>query len=203
MDNFHDILFPGGLSSFACRRMEFDNAHITCKSGREVRVARKSNMYKIYNFDQALLSRNEFETFYHFFLARRGIKYSFRFQDMADYQISKQEHNGQDIINNDYALCLYKRYYDELEAYVHPVVLPKSESLVIKVNESPMERGEYQIQGDGKVQFKESALKIGDKITLDLEFDNLVRFANDKFEYYLTKDGAFALKSVEMIEVMP
>lgn len=198
MTDFHDINLPYHIGIFALSRVEFSTFCAKTKSGREVRNANSLVPTRNYSLKNCHLSKTQFESFYNFFYARCGQRFAFRLRDSADFRARDQI-----IGKGDGSLVefqLVKIYPDPISPYIREINKPRAESIKIYQGENFFEIETLDLE-TGKVKL--TAPPANDQeLYASFDFDVMVRFNKDSFQYSFNNDGTISLDDVNLVEVV-
>lgn len=198
MTNFHNINLPSFLEIFACGVSEFSTSYASTKSGREIRSSDNIIPRKKYILRNCRLSESQFELFNSFYVARAGRRYSFLLKDYFDYKVEKQLIAVGDGVTDQFQLR--KTYFDSISSHVRSIKKPKQDTILIWVDQEQQNIKELD-ENLGKVTLGAPPPEHS-QVIASFEFNVVVRFNNDSFEYSFNDDGTISLDNIEMIEVI-
>ena len=197
MSNFHNINLPSYIEVFAVATIEFSTICASTRSGREVRGSSGSVPKRSYLLKDCRLSRAQFEVFNSFFYARCGKRYAFCLKDHCDFKAKKQI-IGMSGVTKRFQLT--KTYPDLLAPYVREITKPVGGSIVIYSNEHDVIIESIDLKS-GVVSLSDS-IHEGIELLADYEFNVLVRFDKDTFQYSFNEDGTISLDDIRLMEVV-
>jgi uncharacterized protein (TIGR02217 family) len=197
MTNFHNVSLPKYVAIFAVGSSEFSTSTAVSMSGREVRSMDTEIPRRRYSLKNCCLSLGQFESFYSFFQARAGQRFSFRLRDHFDYKVEKHIIGVGDGATNEFQL--YKTYDDNVSSYTRIITKPVTDSVGLWHIDQVLEI-ESVDDVTGKVRLSEAPAE-GVEICASFIFDVPVRFATDSIKYSLGIDGSIMVEEVELIEV--
>ncbi len=198
MTNFDNVNLPSFLEIFACGVSEFTTSYVTTMSGREIRSSDREVPRKKYILKGCRLSNIQFEIFNSFFIARVGRRYSFLLKDYSDFKVEKQLITFADGAQNQFQLN--KIYYDAISSYIRNIKKPRFDTITIWQQDEQLKIKNFD-ENSGIVTLEIMPVKETELIA-SFEFDVIVRFNNDSFEYSFNDDGTISLDNIEMIEVL-
>ncbi len=94
MVSFHSVRLPVDVEKGAQGGPGFNTSIMTLSSGYEKRNANWSRTRASYNIGYGIQSKENMDEVLHFFFARFGRLYGFRFKDWADYEVGKMTLTG-------------------------------------------------------------------------------------------------------------
>jgi uncharacterized protein (TIGR02217 family) len=206
MTNFHDILFPVDISLNSeggpARRTEI----VTLVSGHEERNSPWAGSRRSYNAGYGVKSLADIESVIHFFEARRGRLYGFRFRDPFDWKscalAGAPQAEDQEIGTGDgaeTAFQLAKTYASGGAAYARRIAKPVAGSVLAAIDGAPAAFGVDE--ATGIVTF-ETPPAAGAIVTAGFLFDTPVRFDTDALRINLAAFQAGDIPSIPLIEVL-
>jgi uncharacterized protein (TIGR02217 family) len=198
MTNFHDVNLPKYIEIFATANTEFSTSCSVTKSGREVRSLDSALPRRSYSLKDCRLSKAQFEVFNSFFYARRGRRFSFRLKDYCDYKVKDQQIVIIDAKSHQFQLT--KIYPDLIAPFTRKIIKPVSKTIKISGVKDIKSKISWSLLNEGVVKISTSLVK-DTKLLLSYEFDVLVRFDKDSFQYSFNEDGTISLDDVKLIEV--
>lgn len=206
MTNFHEVLFPVDISLNSeggpTRRTEI----VTLVSGHEERNSPWAGSRRSYNAGYGVKSLADIEAVIHFFEARRGRLYGFRFRDPFDHKSSSlaetPDAEDQAIGTGDGATTafqLVKTYQSGPAAYQRQIRKPVAGSVLAAVDGAP---ASFLVdETTGLVTFA-AAPPAGAIVTAGFLFDTPVRFDADAMRINLAAFEAGDIPSIPLIEVL-
>jgi uncharacterized protein (TIGR02217 family) len=198
MSNFHNVNLPKYIEIFAVSTTEFSTFCAVTKSGREMRSSNSSQPKRSYLLQNCHLSKVQFEGFNDFFYARNGKKFAFRLKDFCDSKVVKQLiGRGDDELTEFQLIKIYK---DSIAPYTRKIINPTAETIQVYLGEELVVPGAVDLK-TGIVTLAEA---VADEVEVfaSFEFDVLVRFENDSYQYSFNEDGTISLDNVKLIEVV-
>ncbi|RTK92289.1 MAG: TIGR02217 family protein [Rickettsiales bacterium] len=198
MTNFHNVNLPSFLEIFACGVSEFSTSYASTKSGREIRSSDVIIPRKKYILRNCRLSEGQFELFNSFYIARAGRRYSFLLKDYFDYKVEKQLIAIGDGVTDQFQLS--KTYFDSISSHIRNIRKPKLNTILIWIDQEQQSIKELD-ESLGRVTL-DTPPPEHSQIIASFEFNVVVRFNNDSFEYSFNDDGTISLDNIEMIEVI-
>ena len=196
--NFHNVRLPQYITIFAIGSSEFSTSLALSMSGREVRSSDTALPKRHYFLKNCMLSMSQFESFYSFFKARAGRRFSFRMRDHFDYKVEKQAIATGDGVCREFQLR--KIYDDQISPYLRTITKPIADTVKLwTAQDEPIEPESIDTR-NGKILLP-SVLADNEPLSASFEFDTAVRFVNDDFQYSFNQDNTITLNNVELIEV--
>jgi uncharacterized protein (TIGR02217 family) len=193
MKNFHDILLPEFLNTYLKGGPSFATSCAQSISGREMRIAEREYALQKYNLSGSRINSEQFERFNCFFRCRKGMNYAFRAKDYADFKLENQ------IIGlpNDRSLSfeIFKKYDDNISTYQRRIRTLRPETVKCNMDVRAID----YING---IIFMNEALKDGQQLIINGEFDVIVRFCSDEFKYSFCQDGSILIDDLALQEVL-
>lgn len=199
MKHYHDIKLPNFISIYAKGGPRFSTICSTSSSGRELRISERNKSINYYDISNCFLSAQQFSELNAFFRARQGRQFAFRMKDHADYDVRNQLLAISDGSNIN--LPIYKLYQDQYNSYQRRINKPILSSTSIQINGCAVSNDQYLIDENGVVNFV-TALPIGDEVRITTEYDVLVRFDSDNFDYSFVDDGSIKIEGLKLVEVL-
>lgn len=203
MSGFHDVLFPLSVGFGARGGPERLTEIVELASGHEERNSPWAHSRRRWDAGPGVRSLDDLALLTAFFEARRGRLHAFRFRDPADHASSVPSapvSAGDQLLGlgNGEAtrFALVKRYGDGENAYLRPMALPVSGSVLVAVNG---EAAGFTLDG-GEIVLDAPAPD-GADVTAGFRFDVPVRFDTDVLEIALEAFRAGAVLSVPLVEV--
>ena len=194
--HFHDVRLPQCITIFAVGSSEFSTSLASSMSGRELRNSDNDEPKRRYCLKNCMLSIGQFESFYSFFKARAGRCFSFRMRDHLDYKVEKQVIATGDGSRKEFQL--QKIYNDLISPYIRTITKPIASTVKLwKRQDEPIEPESIDAN-TGKVSLTHS-LANDEPLSASFEFDVVVRFVNDDFQYSSNQDNTITLNNVESI----
>lgn len=200
-DGFHDVLFPAGVSMGARGGPRRSTDITTLASGAEVRRSRWLGALRSYDVACGIRSFSDAEEVLHFFEARQGRRYAFRFRDPFDHSSgtggAPPSPTDQTLGMGDGAaldFSLAKAYGDIVRA----IELAVAGSVRIAVDGAELTGWSLNENRSGVVF--DQAPQQGSVITAGFLFDTPVRFTEDRIDLQLGVRGA-SLPAIGLTEV--
>lgn len=203
MSGFHDVLFPLSVGFGARGGPERLTEIVELASGHEERNSPWAHSRRRWDAGPGVRSLDDLALLTAFFEARRGRLHAFRFRDPADHASclpSAQVSAGDQLLGlgdgEATRFALVKRYGDGENAYLRPMALPVSGSVLVAVNG---EAAGFTL--DGSEIVLDTPAPDGADVTAGFRFDVPVRFDTDVLEIALEAFRAGAVLSVPLVEV--
>lgn len=143
-----------------------------------------------------MLSLEQFQHFNNFFRARHGSYFAFRFKDYGDFQINRQIIAIGDDKSNEFQI--FKQYDDPISCYQRNITKPIRDTVELCINNHVI--NDALINYDNGVISLDHALMQEHTLSVTCQFDTIVRFAQDSFDYNYTDNGSIALSTIKLIE---
>lgn len=143
-----------------------------------------------------------------FFEARQGRLHAFRFRDFADWRSAPaalpvtaldQAIGVGDGETAAFQLC--KAYGDGEHAYVRPITRPVAETVVVAVDGTPLDPGDFSLDAATGVVTLDTVPGEGAAVTAGFAFDVPVRFDSDRLDITLEGFDAGRVVAVPLVEV--
>lgn len=120
MSDFHDVLFPVDISYGSSGGPKFNTPVWEASSGYEARIQLWLSTRAEYDVSHGIKDTRQMEALTHFFMARRGKAFSFRFLDHNDYQSTNVFMGAGDYATHAWqAYKLYESNGHNGELYTH------------------------------------------------------------------------------------
>jgi uncharacterized protein (TIGR02217 family) len=198
MSGFHEIRFPLDISYGAMGGPEFSTDVVEMLSGYEQRNRKWAAPKLKFNIGIGMRSEDDLSEVLHFFRARAGRAYGFRYRDWMDYQAQNEFiGTGNGLITE---FQLQKKYSSGGYTEMRLIKKPVTSTVKIYVDAVEVSSGWSLDSTSGKVVFDVSP-EIGKTITANFEFDVAVRFAEDHLEITLESFRAGHIPDISLIEV--
>lgn len=196
MTDFHDARFPLHLA-FGSRGGPVRTVDILqMANGTEVRNAKGRHSRRQYNAVAGLKSRNEAIELLHFFEARHGPLYGFRFRDPLDYEAESGLGIGD---GTKIEFELIKTYGAAPPAYSRRITKPVEGT--VRVSLDGIETAVSVDHSRGLIQFPTPPDE-GVVVTAIFEFDVPVRFVSEALGIVLDDFGATEIQDIPLIEIL-
>lgn len=203
---FHDIHFPLELGFEAVGGPEFATQVAELTSGHEQRNIQWSQARLSYDAGLGVRSEADLGALLHFFRARRGRAFAFRFRDPIDFSSAA---DGGALAAGDQLLGvgdglrltfrLRKQYGEDGVGETRFITRPLEESVRVSVDGTERTSG-WVLLEKGAVRFEE-APALGAEVRAGFEFDVPVRFAADRLDVSLSGFRMGEVPSVPLVEV--
>lgn len=204
MTSFHEIRMPANLASGFTGGPNFHTTLMALGSGYEKRNIDWSRERRIWTLTHWMESALDIAAFQTFFMNRYGRAYGFRFQDLADYQITPWQNIGVGDGSNK-LFQIFKAYSDGTYTFNRIIAKPVTGTVQVRVNGSPLTEG----PGASKftVDYTTGIITIGSApaptqpVDVQCQFDVPVRFDTDKLDINMTTLQIANLESVTIVEL--
>lgn len=197
MKHFHDITLPDFVSIYAKGGPCFSTICSISASGRELRISERNKAINDYEISGCYLSVEQFGQLNSFFRARQGKQFAFRMKDYADYKLSEQILAIGDGISKDFPI--FKSYEDKYNPYNRRVTKVVLSTVQITIGDQAVSKECIDEQG---VINLDQPLSKGEELKISADFDVLVRFDSDNFEYSFMEDGSILIEDLKVVEVL-
>jgi uncharacterized protein (TIGR02217 family) len=190
LTNFHDIRFPLDVALQASGGPVRRTDILDLASGAEARNARHRNSRRRYDAGVGIKSLADMDRLLHFFEARAGQLYSFRFRDPMDHKAEDQQLGIGDGVQTRFPLI--KSYGDDQAHYKRRLRFVDIQTVSPDVA--------YTVE-NGEIVF-EAPIPEGAEVHASFTFDTIVRFDTDRLDISLEGFGAGQVISLPLIEVL-
>lgn len=207
--DFHDVLFPLGVSFGTMGGPERRNEIVALTSGREKRNARFADSRRHYDAGTGVRSLDDLHAVLNFFEARRGSLHAFRFRDPFDMKSCPP---GESSTATDQALgigdgvakrfALVKSYGEGADAYRRSIARPVASSLNVAVGGLQLAAGLSSFDAATGEVVLTTAPPAGAAVTAGYEFDVPVRFDIERLTFSITAFRAGEVPSIPLVEVL-
>ena len=206
--SFHDIRLPARLAFGSTGGVERRTEVVQLANGFEQRNTPWAHGRRRWLIGAAIKSLAEAAELTAFFEARRGRLHAFRFRDFADWRSAPaalpitaldQAIGVGDGEATAFPLC--KTYGEGVDAYVRPITRPVAETVVMAVDGTPLEPGDFAVDAATGVVTLNAAPAEGAAVTAGFAFDVPVRFDTDRLDITLEGFDAGRVVAAPLIEV--
>lgn len=207
--DFHDVLFPLGVSFGTTGGPERRNEIVALTSGREKRNARFADSRRHYDAGTGVRSLDDLHAVLAFFEARRGSLHAFRFRDPFDMKSCPP---GESPAATDQALgigdgvttrfAVVKSYGEGADAYRRNIARPVVATLKIAVGGAQLAAGLFSFDAASGEAVLTTAPPAGAVVTAGYEFDVPVRFDIERLTFSVTAFRAGEVPSIPLVEVL-
>lgn len=207
--DFHDVLFPLGVSFGTTGGPERRNEIVALTSGREKRNTRFADSRRHYDAGTGVRSLDDLHTVLSFFEARRGSLHAFRFRDPFDMKsclpsemlaASDQTLGTGDGVTARFRLV--KTYGEGSDAYKRDIALPDLSSLKVAIAGTELASALFSFDAAARDVVLTVAPPAGASVTAGYEFDVPVRFDIDRLTFSITAFRAGEVPSIPLVEVL-
>lgn len=202
---FNDMRLPESVARFVVSHPVFDVVNVQTRSGANFAKLRNAHPTTRYIIKDARLNFEQFQSFYAFFRNCCGSAYSFRIKDPLDYAVQYQKAHVVLLSNGKKIVPLTKVYSDVCITYSKPILYPMQNTLLVTtVNDQKIEN--VSISTVSQQDNTKCDILLPDNleeaiIKYSVEFDTIVRFADNSFTYKHDVDGSVVLDEIILIEV--
>lgn len=207
MAGFHDIRFPLDIAFGSQGGPRFSTTVTELASGAEQRNINWSETRARYDISTGIRADADVDEVLHFFRARQGRAFGFRFKDWADFSSSPTQSQptpfDQLLASADglkVEFNLTKSYGEAPDVYVRRIAKPVPGSVRLGVDGVEVTSGFTVDGGTGVVTF-DSPPTAGAAITAGFEFDVPVRFESDALNLSVENFKAGAVGSISLLEI--
>ena len=206
---FHEVLFPVPLGLAGRGGPQRQTEIVVQASGFEQRLSRWRHARRRYEIGSGLKTRSDLMQLVHFFEARRGRLYGFRFHDPLDNQSGvpltplDQSLGVGDGVTSSFQLR--KAYGLQTGAYLRPILKPCADTVRVAVNgvESMAGRDFICDSTTGVVTFNQGHVPPAQSlVTAGFQFDVPVRFETDVFAVNFDALGTSEVPAVTLLELI-
>lgn len=194
--SFHNVRLPVEIERGAVGGPQFYTNVLELSSGHEQRNINWSQTRAQYNISYGISTKAELEAVIHFFYARYGRAYGFRFKDWADYEVELQLLGVGDGSTVDFQA--FKRYTDG--TYTFDRTLTKLVDGTVEVYVNGVAAA-FTVDLDTGIITLTSTPSVSDQITYLCEFDVPVRFDSDSLNVTMELWNVGEIPAIELVEV--
>ena len=209
---FHEVLFPVPIAMTG-RGGPHRHTEIAIQaSGFEQRLSRWRHARRRYEIGSGLKTRDDLMQLVHFFEARRGRLYGFRFHDPLDGQSCAvgasvtpldQILGTGDGVTSSFLLC--KAYGTSPWSYMRPILKPCAGTVRVAVNGVECVAGRDFVcdTTSGQITFSQGhSPPVTSVVTAGFQFDVPVRFENDTFDVNFDALGTSEIPVMTLLELL-
>ncbi|MEM9579978.1 MAG: DUF2460 domain-containing protein [Pseudomonadota bacterium] len=206
---FHEVRFPASLSFGSLGGPERRTDIVTLSNGFEERNTPWAHSRRRYDAGMGMRSLDELEEVLHFFEARHGQMFAFRWKDWADYKSSAP---SEDVSDQDQVIGygdgettvfgLTKTYQSGDQSYARRIVKPVSGTVAVSIAGDPQQLDVHYALDltQGTITF-DRAPDAGREVLAGFEFDVPVRFDTDRIHTSVASFQAGEVPSIPVVEV--
>lgn len=198
MQNFINHTFPSQITYGVEFGSEYQTDIVMTASGKEYRNLIHQSERKKFNLATLSQTEEEIRELIAFFQLVKGKLLSFRFNDILDNKISNQIIGTGDGKKTDFQI--FKDYnYKDIRLFSKVIRCPVKKTLVVRINNYTYKS--FALNEDGVISFKDPP-KLGAKISVNCEFDTIVRFDNDFLSIVLEQSNLYTVEGLHLVEVL-
>ncbi|MEM1381285.1 MAG: DUF2460 domain-containing protein [Pseudomonadota bacterium] len=202
-DGFHDVVFPVAIGAGARGGPRRRTDVAVLGSGNEVRRSRWAGARRIWDVSGGIQTFADAETLVHFFEARQGRRYAFRFRDPFDHSSAlggaAPSATDQTLGVGDGTATEFPLYKD-YGGVSRRIELAEAGSVFVAVDGAVLTGGAWSLSAERNRVILQTAPAVGQVITAGFLFDTPVRFTDDALDLELGARGA-AVQAVGLTEI--
>ena len=196
---FHDVRFPENISYGVTGGPEYSTDIVSTKSGAEQRNINWFYARHKYNAAHGVKTEKDIKALLHFFHARMGRAFGFRFKDWADYKSADDEIIAvADGVKNEFQLI--KTYSNGGVDRVRKITKPVVGTVTVRLNGEDQASGFSVDYSTGKVSFS-SIPASGVIVSAMFQFDVPARFDTDYMPINIKEWNIYSWDSIEIVEL--
>ncbi|MGE4486374.1 MAG: DUF2460 domain-containing protein [Synergistaceae bacterium] len=202
--SFHNVRLPVEVERGAQGGPMFDTTVLELRSGHEQRNINWQQTRARYNISYGISHKDELEAVIHFFYARYGRAYGFRFKDWGDYEVPLQVLGLGDGATVDFQA--FKRYSDGTYTFDRPLTKLVADTIEVFVEGVPVS---FTADVDtGIITLASPPAATGgsgtggaEVVSYLCEFDVPVRFNDDALNVTMELWNVGQIPAIEIVEV--
>jgi uncharacterized protein (TIGR02217 family) len=197
--SFHEVQFPTDISYGSSGGPEFHTTIAELGSGFEQRNVDWAQARAKYNVAWGVKSDTQLDALLHFFNARKGKAYGFRFKDWTDFKVTDCEIGVGDDSEDEFQLI--KTYSSGGETYNRNIFKPVSGTVVIYLDDIDTEGSGWAVDTTTGVIDFVTPPGPGVRVDADCEFDVPCRFDVDHLPLSLDEFNINSSLDIRLIEL--